>query len=127
MKYYIDELSKLRLTEEGQEPQDGWVEATKEEAQAIINSPKSGLGLVEELKNHFKSLYLGIFDAKLKELDYDSIATVSMWANKNGSAFQEEAKLILDWYEAIITYNYGLINAGPIPTDEEYLAGMPVL
>lgn len=83
--------------------------------------------MTDKLVAHFKSLYLQVFNTKLQELDYDSIATVAMWANKSGSAFQSEAQSILDWYEAIIAYNYGLLNAGTVPTDEAYLAGIPVL
>lgn len=69
---------------------------------------------------NFKSLYLGIVDAKLKELDYDSLATVKLW--EGDAAFGAEATRILTWYKAIILKNYELLNAGVVLTDAEYLA-----
>ena len=72
---------------------------------------------------HFKSMYLGIFNAKLKELDYDSIATVQLWMSD--ATFGVEATKIMTWYKALITKNYVILNeakaSGVIPTDEEYL------
>jgi len=72
---------------------------------------------------HFKSLYLEIFNAKLKELDYDSIATIQLWMDD--ATFGVEATRIMTWYKAIITKNYMILNtakaSGIIPTDEEYL------
>ena len=83
---------------------------------------------VEELQAlaiaHLKTLYLGVVNAKLKELDYDSLATVKLW--EGDPSFGAEATKILTWYKAIITYNYSLITAGTIPTDEAYLSGLPV-
>jgi len=74
---------------------------------------------------HYKSLYLGVVDAKLRELDYDSLATVKLW--EGDATFGAEASKILAWYKSIIAYNYALLTAGPPPpTDEAYLAGIPV-
>lgn len=78
----------------------------------------------------YKSYYLAVFNTKLAELDYDDIATVGVWAIKDGSSFQAEAKALLNWYEAIINKNYQLINSvksGEIqtPTKEQYLAELP--
>ena len=73
---------------------------------------------------HFKGLYLGVVNAKLAELDYDSLATVKLW--EGDATFGAEATKILDWYKAVIAYNYALLNAGTIPTDEDYIAGIPV-
>lgn len=73
---------------------------------------------------HFKGLYLGVVNAKLAELDYDSLATVKLW--EGDATFGAEATKILDWYKAVIAYNYGLLTAGTIPTDEAYIAGIPV-
>ena len=74
----------------------------------------------EEIVAHFKTLYMGIIDAKLKELDYDSLATVKLW--EGDATFGAEATRILDWYKAIINKNYELLNAGTLLTDDEYLA-----
>ena len=54
-----------------------------------------------------------------------------MWANKSGSVFQAEAVSLLDWYENIILKNYEVLNSvkagvDPIPTEEEYIASLPV-
>ena len=79
-----------------------------------------------QLIAHYKGLYLGVVDAKLKELDYDSLATVKLW--EGDATFGAEATKILDWYKSIIAYNYGLLStvtAENIPTDEEYLNGIP--
>ena len=73
----------------------------------------------EKLIVNFKSLYLDVVNAKLEELDYDSLATVKLW--ENDSTFGAEATRILNWYKAIIAKNYELLNAGTVLTDEEYL------
>jgi hypothetical protein len=75
--------------------------------------------------NHFKGLYLQVVDTKLKELDYDSLATVKLW--ENDPTFGAEAAAILEWYKSIIVKNYELLTAGIILTDEEYLAALPRL
>lgn len=126
MKHY-KVSNEIRAIEEGQEflIKDDWIELSDEELQAIINPPKTQEQIQAELIAHFKSLYMGVVDAKLKEKDYDSLATVKLWADD--AVFGTEATAILDWYKAIISYNYGLLNSGNVPTDEEYLSGMPVL
>ncbi len=73
----------------------------------------------------FKSIYLSIIDDKLKELDYDSLTTVKLW--EGDATYGAEASKIIDWYKSIIAYNYVLHNSGePYPTEEEYVAGMPI-
>lgn len=74
----------------------------------------------DETIAHFKSIYLGIINNKLKELDYDSLATVKLW--EGDATFGAEATRILNWYKAIIAKNHELLNAGNPLTDEEYLA-----
>lgn len=69
---------------------------------------------------HYKSLYLGVVQAKLDELDYDSLATVKLW--EGDTTFGTEATKILTWYKGIIAKNYALLAAGVPLTDEEYLA-----
>ena len=97
-------IFKVNATDDGIE-----ISQTEIEAQAIA---------------HFKGLYLDIFNAKLKELDYDSIATVQAWMSD--ATFGAEATKIMTWYKALITKNYVILNeakaSGIIPTDEEYLA-----
>jgi hypothetical protein len=83
---------------------------------------EGGIALAEATR-HFKQLYLKVINDKLKELDYDSLATVKLWADD--ATFGVEAMKILDWYKAVVNYNYALITAGVIPTDEVYLADMP--
>jgi len=73
-----------------------------------------------DLIANFKSLYLGIVDAKLKDKDYDSLATVKLW--EDDDTFGDEATQILTWYKAIIVKNYEILNSGVVPTEEEYLA-----
>ena len=80
---------------------------------------------IETLKQTFKSMYLATVDAKLKAMDYDSLATVKLWADD--ATFGTEATRILTWYKAIIAMNYKLLNdvgAGivPMPTEVEYQA-----
>jgi len=79
---------------------------------------EDALSIVALIAN-FKSLYLGIVDAKLKELDYDSLATVKLWEGDVG--FGDEATQILTWYKAIIAKNYEILNSGVVPTEAEYL------
>ena len=93
-----------------------------------VNDSMNGLilnqsALEYDAITHFKSMYLEIFNAKLKELDYDSIATVQLWIND--ATFGAEATKIMTWYKALITKNYAILNdaktSGVIPTDKEYL------
>lgn len=89
-----------------------------------INQDKKAQKEQEQLLSHFKSLYLGLVESKLKELDYDSLATVTLWADD--ITFGTEATRILNWYKAIIAKNYQLMTdvqaqKVPIPTDAEYL------
>ena len=72
---------------------------------------------------HFKQLYLKVIADKLKELDYDSMATVKLW--EGDATFGVEATKILDWYKAVIIYNYDLITLVAVPTDADYLGGVP--
>lgn len=86
--------------------------------------------IATELILIYKGYYLEVFNTKLKTLDYDSIATVNMWALKENSQFQAECKSLLNWYEAIILKNYEILNAvkagtREIPTKEEYLSELP--
>lgn len=90
---------------------------------AVVDIP------LEELQakaiERFKQMYLARVDAKLKELDYDSLATVKLW--EGDATFGAEATRILNWYKAIITMNYQLIDdvtAGTVtmPTEAEYQA-----
>lgn len=85
----------------------------------------SDIELNEKMKGHFKTLYLNITSQKLKELDYDSLATVKLW--EGDDSFGAEATQILTWYKNIILLNYQILNdvtnnARPIPTDDEYKA-----
>lgn len=84
---------------------------------------------VDQLKSHYKALYMQVVESKLNELDYDSLATVKLW--EGDATFGAEASAILAWYKALINNNYELINqveSGEIimPTDEEYLSQLPV-
>ena len=126
MKHYKVN-NEIRAIEEGQEHlvQVDWVLLTDEELQAIINPPKTEEQLQQEIKAHFKGLYLNEVNKVLAQHDYDSLATVKLWADDE--TFGAEATAILNWYKAVISYNYALINSGTTPTDEEYLAWMPVL
>ena len=121
---WLTDWSLLQTKEDGSYysyyNEDGTIDITKEtEAET------------ETLIAQYKSYYLEVFNAKLAELDYDDIATVGVWAIKDGSSFQAEAKTLLNWYEAIINKNYELINAvkaGTIstPTKEGYLLELPL-
>ena len=76
----------------------------------------------------YKTYYMDIIAAKLKELDYDSLSNVVLWAAD--PTFGVEATKILTWYKAIIAFNYQLINdvksgIKAMPAKEEYLAQLP--
>ena len=82
-----------------------------------------------QLIAHFKSLYLGVVQDKLTELDYDSLATVKLW--EGDATFGAEATKILNWYKSIIAYNYTLMtDVGDgiveVPDDATYVSGIPV-
>ena len=79
--------------------------------------------ILKATQTKFKNKYLSYVDTKLKELDYDSLATVKLW--EDDANYGAEATKILTWYKAIIAMNYQLITdvtsqVVPIPTDEEY-------
>lgn len=87
----------------------------------ITTKPKPA----EEIIATFKSMYLATVDAKLKELDYDSLATVKLWADDVD--YGVDATRILTWYKNIIKMNYELLNnvsqgLSPMPTEIEYQA-----
>ena len=101
---------------------------TKEELENTISSFRN-TKQKEQLIAHFKNLYSSVVDNKLKELDYDSLATVKLW--EGDTTFGVEASNILSWYKACIAKNYEILNAvnagtRSIPTDEEYLAELPI-
>ena len=104
---------------------NGLVEITESEFLAIANPPKTALQLQEEAIAHYKSLYMNLVSDKLKELDYDSLATVKLW--EGDATFGAEATKILNWYKGIIQRNYELLNAGFPMTDEEYLVALSVV
>lgn len=123
MKFYKDIANKPYAYEDNVDSvhiRDGLIEVTESEFKTLVDS----LLTQEQIIAHFKSLYLGIFNNKLKELDYDSIATVQLWMDD--ATFGTEATRIMTWYKALITKNYAILNeakiSGVIPTDEEYLA-----
>ena len=122
MKYYTYNGEVLGFELDGSQdsfiPQ-GAVLMTDAEVELFKNPPLT----TEQHIAEFKSMYLAHVDAKLKELDYDSLATVKLWADD--ATFGAEATRILVWYKAIIAMNYKLLNdvgAGtiPMPTEEEY-------
>lgn len=124
MKYYTHNNEVLGFELDGSQdsfiPQ-GAVLMTDVEVEAFKNPPKTP----EQVVAHFKSMYLATVDAKLKAMDYDSLATVKLWADD--ATFGAEAIRILTWYKAIIAMNYQLLNdvgAGtiPMPTEVEYQA-----
>lgn len=86
----------------------------------VLPVDKTAEQLREEAIIHYKELYLGIVNAKLQELDYDSLATVELW--EGDATFGAEATRIKAWYKAIILKNYQLLTAGVPMTDAEYLA-----
>jgi hypothetical protein len=98
---------------------DDKTELTAEERELHIDPPKTA----EQIKAHFKSMYLATVDAKLKALDYDSLATVKLWTDD--ATFGTEALRIITWYKSLIAMNYALENnvkdgIVPMPTDVEY-------
>ena len=105
------------------------IEVTVEEIEAEREAAKTPEERQAEAIAHYKGLYLGVVDAKLEELDYDSLATVQIWVGNttfvngvDGKTYGDEATAILNWYQALISKNYELLNAGTPLTDEEYLA-----
>ena len=104
----------------GYKKNDTCVPITLEEIEAERQAAKTPEDLQAEAIAHYKGLYLEVVNAKLKALDYDSLATVKLW--EGDATFGAEATRILTWYKAIIAKNYQLLNAGVPLTDEEYLA-----
>ncbi len=82
---------------------------------------------LKDLTLKYKGYYLEVVNAKLKELDYDSLATVKLW--ENDSTFGIEANNILTWYKDLVEHNYQLVNnvknGLPIPTKEEFINQLP--
>ena len=82
----------------------------------------------ESLIASFKSAYLAEVDKVLKVKDYDSLATVKLWADD--ANYGTEATSMLDWYKAVITKNYEILNEveqgiRTVPTVEEYKLELP--
>ena len=96
------------------------IEVTVEQITAERESSKTPAQIQEEAIAHYKGLYLGVVQDKLRSLDYDSLATVKLW--EGDATFGAEATRILVWYKGVIQRNYELLNAGVPLTDAEYLA-----
>lgn len=122
----VDNISFVKL--------EGYIEVTDNvEHGATQNDDGSFTNLTievtpEQLTATYKDYYLEVINTKLRELDYDSISTVSVWVSD--PTFGTEANNILTWYKAIIAFNYQMINdikAGikAVPTKDEYLAQLP--
>ena len=124
MKYYKDTNNNI-YADPILANHTGLVEITESEFLAIANPPKTAEQLQEEAIAHYKNLYLDLVNEKLRELDYDSLATVKLW--ENDATFGAEATRILTWYKAIIAKNYALLTAGTPMTDEEYLIALSVV
>ena len=126
--YYKDENNGLYIFQKGVLSESEWKASTEKKLNVILtgitesefqttaNPPKTQ----EQVIAHYKSLYLDIVNKKIKELDYDSLATVKLW--EGDATFGTEASRILTWYKAIILKNYQLLTAGVPMTDYEYLA-----
>ena len=109
-----------------------WIPITIEEIKAEREAAKTPDDIKNELIAKYKGLYLGIVDAKLESLDYDSLATVKLW--EGDATYGAEATQILTWYKNVIATNYGILTAieastkynaswvDVIPTEEEYVA-----
>ena len=122
MKYYKATNDNIFAYEDdAKQIKDGLIAITELEKDEILSPTQAEIEV--QTIAHFKSLYLELFNAKLKELDYDSIATVQLWMSD--ATFGAEATKIMTWYKALITKNYVILNdakvSGVIPTDEEYL------
>ena len=116
--YKLPDGSIQARKETTQVPSD-WMHVTVEQINAEREASKTPAQIQEEAIAHYKGLYLGVVQDKLKSLDYDSLATVKLW--EGDATFGAEATRILVWYKAIIQRNYELLNAGVPLTDEEYL------
>lgn len=125
---YKTDFTKIETKEDGSY-------ATWYNDNGTINVAKENEMFVANIVTTYKRYYLGVVNAKLKELDYDSIATVNLW--KDDATFGTEATAILTWYRSIIDVNYDILNniengtkyivdwADIIPTKEEYLSVLP--
>ena len=105
--------------EVGSKPREGFTEYIVGSEPAELKALLDAEAQVQAIA-HYKGLYLGVVQDKLKSLDYDSLATVKLW--EGDATFGAEATRILTWYKGIITKNYALLTAGVSLTDEEYLA-----
>ena len=106
----------------------GWMRPLVDEW-LLTNTPEpeyTESELLTKAKAHIKSLFLMKVNEVLVTNQYDSLATVKLWSDD--ATFGVEATAILNWYKACIFYNINLESTmTTIPTDAEYLAGLPVL
>jgi len=117
-------MARYHTTSEGKKPftEEEELEADEREAEYLAGAKKRE---TDRIVIHFKSIYLETVNAKLKELDYDSLATVKLW--EGDETFGAEATRIITWYKAIIDMNYKLITditngIVEVPSDTEYKA-----
>ncbi len=93
----------------------------------VPNTAKIEKLYLKQLTAEYKGYYLDVVNAKLEELDYDSIPMVEVWLSD--PMFGAEAQAIKDWYKSLITFNYQMVNdvkdGLPIPTKEEFINQLP--
>lgn len=94
-----------------------------------IDTARRDMENLKNLTTQYKGYYLVVVNDLLKLKDYDSIEMLNIWLGD--PTFGAEALAIKDWYKAVITKNYQILNDVqngiiPLPTKDEYLAVLPV-
>ena len=95
-----------------------------------IDWDKENSLIQESLITKYKSYYLELVNEKLKELDYDSIERLGIYAANPKSIYYEESLSLIEWHENLVNKNYEIVNSikegtMQVPSKEEYLSMLP--
>lgn|SRR5574343_347039 len=87
---------------------------------------------LQYLENNISEYLRRLIETKPSERGYDNVATLSSYVTSSNTKWKAEANAFIAWRDSVFNYAYNLLdnvknNKVPIPTEEQFIAGIPVL